>query len=331
MSTWLIRSGLMQLRAYESPGRKCKMLQSDITRKIIRSSRAAALEKLSSPQMVQKTKAVRFPVIRQARIIQTLRRADAEKETSELDYYEIEFFDIAKGWSADHGIYYIGDIVKYSFDGVQLIYKCAKKHSSKANLPPAGGENSENYWNESNIKAWAFSVEEWSASHGTYSVGDIVKYTSDGVQLIYECTEEHSSSSELPPTVETHWKESTHLKAWVFGYSGDLIEAIRWFQPGDITKVFQYNDSRWADRKWWILETVVRVQVPSKVDNWAVDHGTYFVGDIVKYTSVYRCILQHESEAGKSPTNETYWELSSRTVDCSIAWNAVDNRAMGVF
>lgn len=37
------------------------MLQSDITRKIIRSSHAAVLEKLPSPQMVQKTKAVRYP------------------------------------------------------------------------------------------------------------------------------------------------------------------------------------------------------------------------------------------------------------------------------
>lgn len=200
------------------------MLQSDIIRKVDRFDRAASRERLLSPQMIQKTKAVRFPSMAgiQARIIQTLRRADEGAGITEIDYYEIEFLNSA--------------------------------------------------------------VEEWSSSHGTYFVGDIIKYTSEGIQLIYGCILEHEAAVGKEPTNETYWEESTHLKAWVFGYSGDLIETIPWFQPDDIVKVIKYSDSRWEDREWWILETVVRVQTPS-----------------------------------------------NGTVDCSIAWNAVDNRAMGVF
>ena len=103
-------------------------------------------------------------------------------------------------------------------------------------------------------------IEIWSATHGTYFEGDVRKYTYDGSTLIYRCTREHPSSLSLPPTVTSHWEEAENKKAWVFGYSGDLLEAAPWFQPNDIVEVVNYIDNRWPDREWWIMETVGRIQ-----------------------------------------------------------------------
>jgi hypothetical protein len=110
------------------------------------------------------------------------------------------------------------------------------------------------------IELLDFSIEQWSATHGVYYVGDKVKYTVDNVAKIYEAKREHPSSSSLPPTVVSHWQETTYNKAWVFGYSGDLLESAPWFQPNDIVEVINYEDGRWPEREWWIMETVVRVQ-----------------------------------------------------------------------
>lgn len=112
------------------------------------------------------------------------------------------------------------------------------------------------------IELLDFSVEQWSATHGVYYVGDKVKYTVDSVAKIFEVKEgrEHVSSLSRPPTNTTYWQETTYNKAWVFGYSGDLLQTIPWFQPDDIVEVINYIDSRWPDREWWILETVIRVE-----------------------------------------------------------------------
>lgn len=116
-------------------------------------------------------------------------------------------------------------------------------------------------WYEIELLSW--ELEFWSASHGTYFEGDIRKYTVGDTAKIFECTVEHPSNSAIPPTNTSYWKEATATKAWVFGYAEDLIEAVPWFQPGDIVEVVKYEDPRFADREWWILKTVIRVQTGS--------------------------------------------------------------------
>ncbi|NIP28172.1 MAG: hypothetical protein GWN55_11585 [Phycisphaerae bacterium] len=110
------------------------------------------------------------------------------------------------------------------------------------------------------IELLRYTVDQWSATHGVYYVGDKVKYTVGNVVRIYICKFEHASSSALPPTVVSHWEESTYKKAWVFGYSGDLLASAPWFQVNDIVEVVKYKDSRWTDRQWWILETAVKIE-----------------------------------------------------------------------
>lgn len=115
------------------------------------------------------------------------------------------------------------------------------------------------------IELLAYPIEDWAADHGMYYVDDRVKYN----DKIYLCKIEHDSSSSLPPTATSHWLESTYHKAWVYGYSGDLLEAVPWLQVGDIVEVIRYEDSRpeFADREWWIMETVTRV---ADGDNYSI-------------------------------------------------------------
>ena len=117
----------------------------------------------------------------------------------------------------------------------------------------AGGLAAIDYYE---IELLAYPIADWSADHGMYYVDDRVKYN----DKIYLCKIEHDSSVSLPPTATSHWMESTYHKAWVFGYSGDLLEAVPWLQPGDIVEVINYTDSRWPVREWWIMETVFRVE-----------------------------------------------------------------------
>lgn len=81
------------------------------------------------------------------------------------------------------------------------------------------------------------------------------------------------------------------VDAWVLGYSGSLLEAIPWFQVGDVVEVVK--DALFSDtggREWFIIETVIRVE-----------------------------------EAGEDN------EDGSPTILSSISWNAEENRAMAVF
>ena len=115
------------------------------------------------------------------------------------------------------------------------------------------------------IELLDYAVEEWSDAAGiTFEKDTIYKYVPDN--KLYRCKITHTNPPALPPnTTPSHWEETSHEKAWVFGYSEDLLEAVPWFQPGDIVEVVLYNDPRWAwgtadEREWWILETVTRVQ-----------------------------------------------------------------------
>lgn len=133
-------------------------------------------------------------------------------------------------------------------------------------------------------------IQAWSATYGTYYVGDLVKYTVASETKIYECLQEHTSHPSLPPTVASHWAESTDTKAWVFGYSGDLLDSAPWFQEGDIVRVARYVDARWADRLWWILETVVKIATGTGLDR---KESLYWIQEVngeieARLASVYR-------------------------------------------
>ena len=177
------------------------MDQSKINQKMSGFDERARLERPPSPEMVQKTKAVRHPGGIKARIIQTLHRADEEAGLAAIDHYEIELLD--------------------------------------------------------------YTVAEWSSANGvTFLEDSIYKYVPN--DKLYRCKITHTNPPALPPdTTPSHWTETTATKAWVFGYSGDLLEAAPWLQPGDIVEVIIYSDPRWPDREWWILETVTRIQTGS--------------------------------------------------------------------
>lgn len=134
-------------------------------------------------------------------------------------------------------------------------------------------------------------IQLWSDTYGTYYVGDLVKYTAGSETKIYECRQEHTAHSSLPPTVTSHWAESSNTKAWVFGYSGDLLDSAPWFQTGDIVRVIRYVDSRWPDRLWWILETAVKIAAGTGLDrkeslHWIQGNSD---GDVeARLASVYR-------------------------------------------
>lgn len=134
------------------------------------------------------------------------------------------------------------------------------RRADEAVDPPATAVN----WYE--IEFLNDPLQEWSDTYGTYYVGTLVKYTVDSETRIYECTREHTAHASLSPTVTSHWVESTNTKAWVFGYSGDLLDSAPWFQTDDIVRVARYVDARWSDRLWWILETVVKIATGTGLD-----------------------------------------------------------------
>jgi hypothetical protein len=144
------------------------------------------------------------------------------------------------------------------------------------------------------IELLEYPIEQWSATHGVYYVGDRVKYPVDSVAKIFEVKEgrEHVSSLSRSPTNTTYWQETTYKKALVFGYSGNLLAAAPWFQPNDIVEVVNYKDSRpeFSDREWWILETVTKIEEGEGADKiaslyWLQEQDGEVIG---RLCSVYR-------------------------------------------
>ena len=102
-------------------------------------------------------------------------------------------------------------------------------------------------------------IADWDENHGIYYVGDVVKHTVDSITKSYICGIEHLASLAFEPPTPSHWTVTSNSEALVFGYSGDLLETIPWFQPNDIVQVIYYEDPRFT-RNWWIMETVTRVE-----------------------------------------------------------------------
>jgi hypothetical protein len=98
--------------------------------------------------------------------------------------------------------------------------------------------------------------DAWSAAHGTYAVGDRVKYEDpEGVFLDYECILEHTAAAGKEPTEETWW-EVHSPDAFILGYdySSDLTQTCPWFQIDDELEVVQRSEV------WYLLATVSKVE-----------------------------------------------------------------------
>ena len=118
-----------------------------ITETIDRSARAndaARRERIASPEVIQKGRAVRHPsggAKEYANIVRGLQRADptATPPVEAVTCYKIKLLSEAEydAWSAAHGLYEVGDRVKYeSPSGVFLDYECILEHTAAAGKEP---------------------------------------------------------------------------------------------------------------------------------------------------------------------------------------------------
>lgn len=123
-----------------------------ITETIDRSARAndaARRERLASPDVIQKGRAVRHPsggAKQYGKILRTLQRADptAEPPLEAITLYKLKLLaeEEYDAWSAAHGLYEVGDRAKYeSPSGVFLDYECILEH-----MAAAGKEPTEETW-----------------------------------------------------------------------------------------------------------------------------------------------------------------------------------------
>lgn len=108
-------------------------MADNIHKKVDRIDRAARLERLQSPEMIQKTKAIRFPLgvqERRAEVIGGLKYPDPENEDPDLrmgiDHYICRLFDSEyTEWESGPTISYIcGDLHLYN----NKLYRCLLDH-----------------------------------------------------------------------------------------------------------------------------------------------------------------------------------------------------------
>jgi len=119
--------------------------------------------------------------------------------------------------------------VRHPFTSIKARIVQTLQRADPAASPPVTAVN----WYE--VELMNAAIEEWSDAGGlTFQKGNIYKQQNK----LYECKITHT----------------------MFGYSGDLLEAVPWFQPGDIVEIIKYIDDRWPERQWWILETAIRIK-----------------------------------------------------------------------
>jgi len=64
------------------------------------------------------------------------------------------------------------------------------------------------------------------------------------------------------------------------------------------------------------------------IDEWAADYGQYTAGDIAKYGEKdydYKCLVTHNSEEAKKPTNTTFWKELGAGLDAWVSGYAGEN------
>lgn len=108
------------------------------------------------------------------------------------------------------------------------------------------------------IELLSDKIEDWSDTHGTYDVDDLVRFESK----IYVCIRKHESYIFYSPTNTTYWELAENNKALVWGYDFDLIDSAPWLQVNNLVNVIRYSDSRYPDFNYFILATVFRIAVP---------------------------------------------------------------------
>ena len=110
------------------------MLQSELNRKIAKFAGIARRERLESPDIIQKTKAVRYPPgggqRTYAKITQSLCRGDVAAGVEEIDHYKIRLMDsMMSDWETGQD-YVEGDIIKITQDSKTTYRECTKPHTS---------------------------------------------------------------------------------------------------------------------------------------------------------------------------------------------------------
>ena len=123
----------------------------------------------------------------------------------------------------------------------------------------------------------------WSAYYGVYPVGFNVKHAVGAETKTFECLVEHNSHPGKSPSNLTYWKEVAIIKAWVFGYTKDLIESAPWLTVDEEVEVVKQTHPDHADWVWAIKETVFRVQIGSECSLYQNDDPDGF-----RVMSVYR-------------------------------------------
>jgi hypothetical protein len=122
-------------------------------------------------------------------------------------------------------------------------------------VTPVVGERD---WYE--IEILGLGLSFWDEGYGTYDDDHKVKYTDDGATKVYRCKIQHTAHWTKSPTNGTYWAEDSYTKAWVWGYTDSLLDAVPWLKVGELVEVVQYDHPDFPDRVWWVLDAT-----PTKV------------------------------------------------------------------
>lgn len=174
------------------------MLQSELNRKVNRFADIARRERPESPDIIQKTKAVRYPPggsqRTYAKITQSLCRGNITAGVEEIDHYKIRLMTSGTpDWEGGHD-YTKGYVVKVTQDSKTIYRECTKPHTSNSSDKKWDNDT---YWKDSegDVDAWV---------HG-YN-GNLL-YTIPWFQVdeIVEVVSRQDFDDEDKPTGDTKW------------------------------------------------------------------------------------------------------------------------------
>ena len=224
------------------------MTGTDINKRVERFSNAAKAERRQSPEIIQKTKAVRFHKAAVNQLQKVICKEDAPtgtiiKARIEADedawYTGIEYHATSSIVSAD--------IVSHSgtTEPIDYLYKCIKNHTS------GGGD----VWDP-----------------GIYAVGDRVSYDGDA----YICIQKTVTLIDAPDVAtdywaldndepgegnawQTYWERQANLQIHCRLFLGgqNLDEVSPQLAKGDILFVQQFKNLSTDEYEWWSIDTFI--------------------------------------------------------------------------
>lgn len=160
-------------------------MSSDIMKKTHRVDQAARLERLQSPQMIQKTKAIRFPLTFDIKIFKVKSEA-----TGDGIYICCEQKLLSAEWADTSGDDKFGDSFSYTawvtltvyaaddyVSNNDLIYKCTVAHTAgDDDEEPGVGANWEDYWIEVSVEVLNLLEADPEAEYVAHlTMGDLIK------------------------------------------------------------------------------------------------------------------------------------------------------------